>query len=173
MQGSFSHDLDEGPIHGNGTPPNPFGVLGIASNVAGATLLAAASAALAEIGEAGGAGGALAVSPTAYASAASDVGADGHLVYPNGLTGLLELTIVQVPGLTNPLVYDQTGVRLLVARNFAVQPSTDYGPAYQTDSVALRISGRFAVACPTPSKAIRKLTVTPVVQTAQASKSSK
>jgi len=33
--------------------------------------------------------------------------------------------------------------------------------AWRTDGMSLRVKGRFAVACPTPGKAIRKLTLTP------------
>ncbi len=116
---------------------------------------------MAEIGEAGGTANIVAVSPTLYATTAAVVGSDGHPVYPAGIASLLGLTPVQVPGLTTPIVYDSAEVRLLVAREFEVIASTDYGPAFQHDSVALKVSGRFNVAIPTPTKAIRKLTITP------------
>jgi hypothetical protein len=42
-----------------------------------------------------------------------------------------------------------------------VFPSRECAEAHKRDSLALRVSGAFAVAVPIPAMAIRKLTVTP------------
>jgi HK97 family phage major capsid protein len=159
IQDAFSHDLDAGLINGDGQPPNPTGVLGVADAVTADALVPAAAAALAAIGEAGGQASHLALSPTAYATEAARTGNDGHPIWPGRLTDIFGLRLVPVPGLTLPLVYDAHRVRLLASRDLAVDYSTHYAPAFRTDSVALRISGRFNVAIPTPGKAIRQLTV--------------
>ena len=57
---------------------------------------------------------------------------------------------------TEALVYDRSGCYLVVAEDFRVTPSRDYAPAYQRDSVALRVSGQFTVAVPVPAASIRK-----------------
>jgi hypothetical protein len=71
------------------------------------------------------------------------------------------------PLATEGLVYDRSGCYLVVAEDFRVTPSRDYAPAYQRDSIALRVSGQFTVGCPVPTASIRKLTVTPGTQTAK------
>jgi hypothetical protein len=85
------------------------------------------------------------------------MGTDGHPVYPNGFTAIAGLNVVQVPGLTQSLVYDATRVLLIVRDDFTVEASADAG--FTTDTVAMRVKGRFAVAVPCVGKSIRKLTV--------------
>ena len=69
--------------------------------------------------------------------------------------------MVPVPAMaaTEALVYHASGVLLVVAEEFRIVSSRDYAPAFQRDSVALRVSGQFAVAVPVPAASIRKLTV--------------
>lgn len=57
-------------------------------------------------------------------------------------------------------MYDRTEVFWVVAEDFQITPSRDYTPAQQ-DSVALRTSGQFGVGAPTPTKAIRQVTIAP------------
>ena len=47
-----------------------------------------------------------------------------------------------------------------MAEDFQITASRDYSPAFQRDSVALRVSGQFTVAVPVPAAAIRSVTVT-------------
>jgi len=56
--------------------------------------------------------------------------------------------VVAVPSMAagEALVYDRPGCYLVVAEDFRVTPSRDYAPAYQRDSVALRVSGQFTTA---------------------------
>jgi hypothetical protein len=133
------------------------GVIGIASAVDGASLWEAASAAAAEIGEDGGTADTIALSPTAAAAEASKVGTDGHPLYPNGMTQMHGLKVVQVPQLAQSLVYDSTRVLFIVRDDLSVEASSDAG--FTTDTTMVRVKGRFAVAVPCDDKAIRKLTV--------------
>ena len=88
-------------------------------------------------------------------------------MYPNGLTSYAGLHVVAVPAMTatEGLVYDKSGCYLIVADDFRVTPSRDYAPAYQRDSVAMRVSGQFTVAVPVPAMSIRQLTIGAGTQT--------
>jgi hypothetical protein len=69
------------------------------------------------------------------------------------------LTVVTVPGLTAPLIYDAARVYAVVARDFRIVRSTDYAPAFKADKVALKITGRFGAGVPSSAKCIRRLNV--------------
>jgi HK97 family phage major capsid protein len=157
VKDSMGPKLDDGLLNGNGTPPNPQGVYEIAPAVDGASLRAAISLAVAEIGEDGGAADTVALSPTDAAAEASREGSDGHPIYPEGMTSLYGLKVVPVPGLTQSLVYDSTRVLCVVRDDFSVEASADAG--FTTDTIAVRVKGRFAVAVPVVNKGIRKITV--------------
>lgn len=47
----------------------------------------------------------------------------------------------------------------VVARDFRVERSTEYAPAFKGDKVALKVTGRFGAGLPVPDKTIRRLTV--------------
>ena len=70
----------------------------------GATLLAAAGAGIAAIGEKGGVADTIALSPTAYADEMTAVDANGRPIHEDGLERWPGSTIVQVPGLADPLL---------------------------------------------------------------------
>lgn len=159
VQDAFSHDLDLGLLGGTGAGANPLGVSGRADEATGSTLTAAIAAAVSEIGEAGGRATHVALSPTEAATEAAREGSDGHPVYPEGMSALQGLTVVPVPGLTSPLVYDAGRIYAVTARDFRVERSTDYAPAFKGDKVALKITGRFGAGLPVPSKTIRRLTI--------------
>ncbi len=159
VQDAFSRDLDLGLLIGTGAGANPLGVVGRASEVTAASLVGAVAAAVAEIGEDGGRPTHLALSPTAAATEAAREGNDGHPVHPTGMAEMQGLTVVPVPGLTDPLVYDAARLYSVVARDFRVERSTDYAPAFKGDKVALKITGRFGVGLPVAAKTIRKLTI--------------
>jgi hypothetical protein len=158
---AFSAQMDTGLLNGTGDANNqPTGVVGVAPTAAAsASLLTATANAKGEIGDAGGTPNSLAISYTLAASEGSATTVDGALKYPAGLEAALGLRIVQVPGLATPLVYDSTRVHLVVRQDFSIEQSEH--AAWRTDGMSLRIKGRFAVACPTPNKAIRKLDLTP------------
>jgi hypothetical protein len=154
---AFSHQMDTGLLTGTGDANNqPTGVVGVAAEVAEATsLLSATAGAKGEIGDAGGTPDTLAISYALAATEGSATTSDGHLKYPAGLEAAIGLRIVSVPGLATPLVYDSTRLHLVVRDDFMVEQSEH--AAWRTDGMSLRVKGRFAVAVPTPGKAIRKL----------------
>lgn len=147
--------------------PLPVGVIGIAAAVDGTSLRAAAAAA---IGEEGGVANTIALSPTDAAAEASREATDGTPIYPNGLATLYGMKVVQVPGLTQSLVYDATRVLFIVRDDLQLEASAEAG--FANDTTLVCIKGRFAVAVPCVDKSIRKLTVagSPAAQRAIAKK---
>ena len=124
--------------------------------MSGPTLIAAAGAAIAAIGEAGGTADTIAMSPTAYAAELTATDADGRLVHPDGLTDLIGLDIVQVPGLDPPLVYDAGRCFLVLGQDSNVTMHDD--PHH--DAMLLLVKARANVGVPVKDKAIRKLDIT-------------
>jgi len=162
VRDAFSADLDDGLLTGDGTGSTPVGVLGRAEEITGPTLTEAIGEAMADMGEAGGTPSHVALSPTAAVAEATRTDSQNRPLYEGGqLPDLFGLTVVRVPGLTQPLVYDSASVFLVVARDFAVRVSGDYAPALRADKTAMRLTGRFGVGIPTLAKAVRKVTVTP------------
>ena len=158
----FGRILDDGLLHGD-APPEPIGVLSYATNIGGATLWEAVHAAKAALVTNGGMPTTLALPPVAVITEEARLDANEVPLHPNGLTPYAGLDVVQVPAMAaaEGLVYDRSGCFLVVAEDFRITPSRDYAPAYQRDSVALRISGQFGVAVPVPAASIRKLTTAP------------
>jgi HK97 family phage major capsid protein len=167
LQDSLSRDLDLGLLNGSG-PPEPVGVIGTAPSASGVGLLNAVAAAKGSIGDAGGTASALAINATALAAADAETGAAGALVFPAGFAAAVGLTPVVVPGLTTPLVYDQSRCYLAVRNDAMVEASRDWH--FNLDATSIRVKARCTAAIPDPPKSIRKLTVT---ATAQASGTSK
>jgi HK97 family phage major capsid protein len=155
---AFSGDLDAGLLNGDGLGANPTGVLGRAPEVTGPSLTEAIGVALAEMGEAGGSPTHVAISPTTAVEEATRTDGQGRPLYAGGvLPDLYGLSIVRVPGLTQPVVYDSRSTYLVVARDFAVRISTDYAPAFRADKTAMRVTGRFGVGVPLLAKSIRRV----------------
>ena len=73
--------------------------------------------------------------------------------------GAVELVPVPKMHTADVLVVDTSAVFLVQRDDFTVDLSRDYG--FNTDSTALRIRGRFAIAAPAPLKSLRKATITP------------
>ena len=119
----------------------------------GTDLWTAVHAAKADIIGGGGIPTTVALTPTAIVEEESRLDGDLRPMYPDGLTRYAGLDVVAVPAMaaTEGLVYDRAGCYLVVAEDFRVTPSRDYAPAYQRDSIALRVSGEFTVACPVPA----------------------
>jgi HK97 family phage major capsid protein len=157
---AFSVDLDDGLLNGDGLGANPAGVLDRATEVVAPTLTEGIGEAMAEMGEAGGVPTHVAMSPTTAVEEATRTDGQGRPLHEGGrLPDLLGLTVVRVPGLTQPVVYDAGTVYLVVARDFAVRVSGDYAPAFRADKTALRLTGRFGVGIPHLARSIRKVTV--------------
>ena len=151
---SLSRDLDLGLLRGTGTP-QPDGIIAQAAAVSGASLIAASGAGIAAIGEAGGIADTIALSPTAYAAELTRSDDLGHLVHPDGLPDLLGLSIVQVPGLDPPLLYDARRCFLVLGQDSTVTPHDDW----QHDALVLLVKGRVNVGVPVAHKSIRKLEI--------------
>ena len=152
---SLSRDLDQGLLLGGGAK-EPEGVIAQAEAVAGETLIAAAGAAIAEIGEKGGSCNTICLSPTAYADELVSKDDNGRLMHPDGLPDLLGLTIVQSPGLADPLVYDAKRCYLVLGHDSNVTLHDDP----QHDAILVNVSARVNAGIPVAGKSIRKLDVT-------------
>ena len=153
--------LDEGVIHGSAAEEDsPIGVWEIADAVDDAELWAGIWDAVGELGDDGGGADTVALRPSTLAAEASRVDANGRPLYADGLVEVGGLSFVGAPGLAadEALIYDSTRVRLLVRRDFAVE--FDASAGFLSDVTWGRVIGRFAVAVPDKSKAIRKLTIT-------------
>jgi hypothetical protein len=99
------------------------------------------------MGEAGGTPTHVAMSPTDAVAEATRTDGQGRPLYAGGvLPDLYGLSVVRVPGLEQPLVYDASTTYLVVARDFTVRSSLDYAPAFKADKTALRVTGRSASA---------------------------
>jgi HK97 family phage major capsid protein len=162
LQGTLSRDLDTGLLSGDPKQGQPDGIIPLATATAGTSLVACTAAAIGELGEAGGKPDTIALSPTTIAQQlAITEAATGRPAYPNGLADMLGLHVVSVPGLTDSLVYDAAGMKVVLSRGMRVDLSRDYAPAYKSDQIAARFTCRVNLSCPVPGKTIRKLTIKP------------
>ena len=166
IRDSMGPTLDEGLLHGDGTPPNPAGIVAKASDApAGGDFR---SAVIAAYGAAVGAG-AMPTSVVAFAhptavaeewARTDTVGQPLHGDSPSGdLTIGPGIRVVEVPklGVAEVLVADVSSVFLIQREDFTVEMSADYG--FATDSTALRVKARVNVNCPTPAKSLWKATI--------------
>lgn len=160
MRDTFSAKLDRDLIGGDGENATPRGVLAVAPETAGADLELAAIAAQAQIGQDGGTASHIALNPLILGQIKSARDQIGRPLYPDADTTFAGLSTVTAPAAAQPLVYDAKRAFLIVRKDFTMDMSNDYGPAYERYAVALRLTGRFTVAVPTPNNSIRKLTVT-------------
>ena len=156
LSDSLSRDLDTGLLQGT-SGVQPDGIIAQADPVSGPTLLAAAAAAIAAIGERGGQADTLALSPTAYASEMTAVDANGRPIHEDGLDTLAGLSIVQVPGLTDPLAYDHRRCYLVLGSDSTATLHDDW----QHDGRILLVKARANVGVPVAAKSLRKLEITP------------
>ncbi len=161
LRAYFGRTLDDGLLHGDGTAPNPQGVMENATSVGGGDLWQAVHDAKGEMIATGGSPTTLALPPAAVSAEEARLDGNERPLYSDGLTRYAGLDVVPVPALADGegLVYDRSGCYLVVAEDFRVTPSRDYAPAYQRDSIALRTSGQFGAAVPLPAASIRKLAV--------------
>jgi HK97 family phage major capsid protein len=159
-------ELDRGLLYGNPptVPAEPKGVVPIATAVDGTALDVAITTAVGQIGDQGGAANVLAAKPSLLAKWRNLRDTQQRPLYPDGIGALFGLTEVGVPNLADTLVYDSTRMFFVVrTQDFEVAISQEY--AFASDSLAVRVRGRFAVGCPAPGKTLRKITVTGVAPT--------
>lgn len=84
---------------------------------------------------------------------------DGVPVYANGAEAMVGpgIRLVAVPQLSagQVLVADTSGLYLVLRQDFAADFSEH--AKFSTDQIVLRIKGRFACACPTPQRTLRRV----------------
>jgi HK97 family phage major capsid protein len=165
LRDTLSADLDNGLLYGLGAPA-PNGIVAVATDAAaGADLRSAVINAWGELVGAGANPSSVVafVNPVTAATEMARTTTDGVPVHPDGA----ELRVGSVPLLPVPkllaadvaLVVDTSATYLVQRDDVTVDLSTEFG--FDTDSTALRIKGRFAIAAPTPLKSLRMATITP------------
>jgi HK97 family phage major capsid protein len=158
-------ELDRGLLYGT-LAAEPKGVVPASAAADGTTLDAAITTAIGSIGDAGGAANCLAAKPSLLAKWRNLRDTQQRMLYENGIGAAFGLTEVAVPSLTDTLVYDATRLYLIVrTQDFEVAYSQDF--YFDSDSVALRVRGRFAAGMPAPAKTARKVTVAGVAPAAE------
>jgi hypothetical protein len=167
---AMSSQLDDGMLHGTGTPPEPDGILAHApAAAAGPEFRTSVVQAWGEVVAAGAPADQVVcfANPVILAAEWSRVGTTSMPIHEDAPTG--DLTIgpgiktVAVPALVGGatpeiLVADVSSV-FLVQRDplmIEINPSIYFG----SDSTGIRVRVRCACACPTPQKSLRKATIT-------------
>jgi HK97 family phage major capsid protein len=148
--------LDTGLLTGDGTAPNPAGVLGAAPAVPDGALWPSVFAAQGAIGDSGGVASHVALRPSTLATEAAKVDANNRPLYPEGLTTMGGMALVGVPTLAaaQVLVYDAVTMRLIIRNDFSFEVSPY--PEFTSDLTTARVKGRFSVSWPSgPNKSMR------------------
>ncbi len=162
VQDAFSASLDDGLLNGDGTPPNPAGIIGRAADAAGTNIPDRISTAIGAMGGAGGSPDTIALGPTPWAAEAFRLDLQERPLYDGfNLTELAGSTVLVVPaaGATG-LIYDSKGLFLVVGRDWDVRFSDQYAPAFKADKIAMRVTGRFGIAAPSLGRSVRKFVTT-------------
>lgn len=160
----MSFQLDDGLLHGGGAPA-PVGILAAATAAAAGAnsdLRAGVVGAWGELSDAGADPASIRafVKPSVEAAELARVDSQGRPIHADSDTlvlGPTPVTPVAALAAAEILVADVSRLFLIRRSDFQVAISPDWG--FATDSVGVRISGRFAVGCPTPAKALRRVTV--------------
>jgi HK97 family phage major capsid protein len=166
---TFSNKLDRDLIGASGPAPVPTGILSVAAEVTGADWQLAAVAAKAQIATAGGAASHISLSPAVLGQIEAERDDLGRQLYPDAATTFAGLTTVPAVGASQPVVYASDRVWLVVRRDFQADLSRETESAWSHYAQSLRVVGRFALACPQPSKAARKLAVSGTARAAKGS----
>jgi hypothetical protein len=167
LKDTLAADMDRGLFNGSGVAPQPLGLFPVAPSAAGgADLRAAAIAAWGEMTAAGA--DPLAITVFAHpalvavewgriaAGAGTPVHADQA---GNALVLGPGITIVPAAVLTagQALAVETTRTYFVEREPISVAVSTEF--LFDYDGVMMRIKGRAAVACPNPTRSLRKLTI--------------
>jgi hypothetical protein len=164
LRDTLSASLDDGLLYGAGVPA-PNGIVALATASAGGPdLRSSVIGSWGELTAAGADPSAIVafVNPIAAAGEMGRVTLDGVPVHADGTAlrvGSVELIPTPKMHVDDVLVVDTSAVYLVARDDFSVDLSQDFG--FSTDSTALRIKGRFAVAAPAPLRSLRKATITP------------
>ena len=166
---TFSNKLDRDLIGAAGPMPVPTGVLSVAAEVTAADWELAAIAAKAAISTAGGTASHIALNPAVFGAIESARDETGRALYSDVETSFAGLVTVRAVAATQPIVYAADRIALVVRKDFSADVSAETDSAWRHYAKSLRMVGRFAVACPQPSKAVRKLALTAPERSARAS----
>ncbi len=159
---SMGPKLDTGLLFGSGAP-EPEGVMAVAPEaIGGPDFRSDVIMAWGELVDAG----ADPLSIVAFASAnvvaweLSRTTTDGVPIHADGAAAMVGpgIRMIAVPSLSagQTLVADVSGLYLVLRQDFSAEVSGHAG--FANDQSLMRIKGRFAVACPTPGKTLRKIT---------------
>jgi HK97 family phage major capsid protein len=163
VQDAMSPTLDVGLLFGSGAGGQPEGVMDHAVEaVGGADWRADVIGAWGELVDRG----ADPESIVAFASASviawelSRTNDQGTPIHADGAAGLIgpNIRLIAVPSLSagQTLVADRSRLYLVLRNDFIAEASAH--AKFSTDQSVIRVKGRFACACPTPEKALRKIT---------------
>jgi HK97 family phage major capsid protein len=169
IQASLGPVMDDGLLHGDGTPPQPDGIMShVTAAAAGTDFRHAVITAAGELGDAGASASnlvAFAKPSTIAAEWARTAVSSGVPLHPDSPAGGAMtigqgIRMVGVPKMgADVLVADVSQCFLVVRESLQLELSNQY--FFGSDSAALRIKTRVAVGCPTPLKSLRKIVITP------------
>lgn len=153
--------LDRGLVNGTGVDPQPLGILLAADEIAGAagTLRAGAHAAVAEVLNAGGLPSVLALNPTDFVAEAGREDTNERPIYPDGFTSLARCAPVPVPVLPAGVGVVLDPMRCMLVQRDPIAIDFDKSAGFRSDTVAVRIRGRFSLAVPVAAQAARRFTI--------------
>jgi hypothetical protein len=159
--------MDDGLLHGTGTPPQPDGILAHATAAAsGADFRMAVISAWGEVVNAGAPADQVCAfaNPVVLATEWARVGTTGDPIHDDTPTpgallvgpGIRTFAVPSLAGGATPeiLVADVSSL-FLVQREVLTIEMND-AVYFESDSVAVRVKARVAAACPTPAKSLRK-----------------
>ncbi len=159
-------------IHGNGTPPNPNGILAKAGTAtAAADLRVGIITAYGELAGAGAVPSSIVafahptVLATEWARIATGSGVPMHDDSPNGMLTIGPgVPVIGVPQLgespASVLVADVASCFLVQRDGFMIESDQGLGVGFANDAQQLRCKVRVNVNCPTPAKSLRQFTIT-------------
>ena len=163
--------MDNGLLHGDGTPPNPNGILAKApATAAGADLRSAVITAAGELAAAGAMAASIVafVHPTVVATEWGRADSQGRPIHADSPSGVLTLgpgiPLVGVPQLgespADVLVADVSQVYLVQRDAFNIETDQGFGAGFGNDAMQLRVKARVNVNAPAPAKSLRLTSIT-------------
>jgi hypothetical protein len=167
IRDSVAPILDDGLLHGTGTPPQPSGILAVATAAANKPdLRQAIVGCWGELLASGAPADSVVafVPPTVLATEWERTGTTGDPIHEDApdqtLTlgpGIRTVAVPKLSASTTPpeiLVADVSSLYLVLREPLVIETSREL--YFGSDQLALRVKGRYAVACPTPGKSLRK-----------------
>jgi HK97 family phage major capsid protein len=158
---TFSHKLDRDLIGAAGPMPTPAGILSVAAQMTAADWHLAAIAGKAAMATAGGAATHFCASPAVLGEIESARDDLGRQLYPDVAQSFAGLATISAVGATQPFIFAKDRCWLVINKDFTVDVSRETTSAWDHYATSLRVVARFGLAVPQPSRAARKLAITP------------